>query len=166
MKCWWLWGLCALLAAPMANACNLNTHMRPFALEDGVAPKEAPEDTLRAPELKVTEVTRGLGGVPGTCDGSGLLGIRLEWPRGDYKIEDIGFEFRVVSAEWSYAVFPAEPVAVVSDSRRAELLFLWPDDAPAQQKPLRMEVEVRAVTRDYLRGPPVRLTIDSGDSDD
>ena len=166
MKRWWLWGLCALLPAQMAGACNLNTHMRAFELQEGAAPKDAPEDTLRAPELRVTEVTRGLGGAPGTCDGAGLLGIRLDWPRGDYKLEDIGFEFRVLSAETSYAVFPAEPVAVVSDSRRAELLFLWPDAAPGEQKPLRMEVEVRAVTRDYLRGPPVRLAIDSTNLDD
>lgn len=163
MKRWWLWGLCALLPAQAAHACGLNTHLAPFALNAGAAPSEAPEDTLKAPELKVTEITRGLGGAAGTCDGSGLLGLRLDWPRGDYKLDQIGFEFRVVSADTPYAVFPAEPVTVVSDSRRANLLFLWPDDAPGQQKPLRMEVEVRAVTHDYQRGPPTRFIVDSNE---
>ncbi|MGS1078945.1 hypothetical protein [Pseudoxanthomonas beigongshangi] len=161
MKRWWLWGLCALLPAQAVEACGLNTHMTPFELQAGATPSDAAEDSLRAPELKVTEITRGLGGAPGTCDGSGLLGVRLEWPRGDYKLEDIGFEFRVVSADSPYALFPAEPVRVISDSRRAELLFLWPDDAPGQQKPLRIEVEVRAVTRDYRRGPVARFSVDS-----
>lgn len=161
MKHWWLWGLCALLPAQAVDACGLNTRMAPFELRAGATPSDAPEDSLKAPELKVTEITRGLGGAAGTCDGSGLLGVRLDWPRGDYKLEDIGFEFRVISTDAPYAMFPAEPVRVISDSRRTELLFLWPDDAPAQQKPLRLEVEVRAVTRDYLRGPPTRFTVDS-----
>lgn len=163
MKRWCLWGVLALLPAQMAGACNLNTHWTPFVIDAGATPTDAPEDAMQAPELKLTEVTRGLGGVPGTCDGSGLLGIRLDWPRGDYKIEQIGFEFRVVGGEDVPAIFPAEPVAVDASSRRANLLFLWPDDAPSAQKPLRVEVEVRAVTRGYLRGPPTRLVIDSRD---
>ncbi len=161
MKGVWLWALCALLPAQSAVACALSTHMKPFALEEGATPRDAPEDAMRAPELRVTEITRGLGGSPGTCDGSGLLGVRLEWPRGDYALDQVGFEFRVIATDAPYAVFPAEPVAVISDSRRANLLFIWPDDAPAQQKPLRMEVEVRAVTKDYMRGPPTRFIIDS-----
>jgi len=161
MKRWCLWGVLALLPAQMAGACNLNTNLTPFVLDAGATPTNAPEDAMQAPELKVTEVTRGLGGPLGTCDGSGLLGIRLDWPRGDYKLEQIGFEFRVIGGDNPPAIFPAEPVAVISTSRRANLLFLWPDDAPAQQKPLRLEVEVRAVTRGYLRGPPTRLVIDS-----
>ncbi len=163
MKRWWLWGLCALLPAQAVEACGLNTRMAPFELQAGATPSDAPEGTIEAPELRVTEITRGLGGAPGTCDGSGLLGVRLDWPRGDYALEDVGFEFRVISAEAPYAVFPAEPVRVISDSRRADLLFLWPDDAPAQQKPVRMEVEVRAVTHDYRRGPPARFRVDSTD---
>lgn len=162
MKGWWLWGLCAL-APVQAMACGLNTHLAPFAIDAGATASDAPEDTLEAPELRVTEITRGIGGPPGTCDGSGLLGVRLTWPRGDYDLDQVGFEFRVVSTEAPYALFPAEPVAVISTSRRADLLFLWPDDAPAQQKPLRMEVEVRAVTHDYRRGPPARFTIDSSE---
>lgn len=163
MKRWCLWGVLALLPAQMAGACSLNTNLTPFVLDAGATPTDAPEETLQAPELKVTEVTRGLGGAAGTCDGSGLLGIRLDWPRGDYKLEQIGFEFRVLGGDDVPAIFPAEPVAVTATSRRANLLFLWPDVAPSQQKPLRLEIEVRAVTRGYLRGPPTRLVIDSSD---
>lgn len=159
MKRWWL--LLALLPVQMAGACNLNTKWSAFELDAGAPPSDAPEETMQAPELKVTEITRGLGGAAGTCDGSGLLGIRLDWPRGDYKIEQIGFEFRVVGGDNVPTIFPAEPVAVVSTSRRANLLFLWPDVAPNQQQPLHLEVEVRAVTRGNLRGPPTRLLIDS-----
>lgn len=161
MKRWGLWGILALLPAQMAGACNLNTNLSPFVLDAGATPANATEDSLQTPELKVTEITRGLGGAAGSCDGSGLLGIRLDWPRGDYKLDQVGFEFRVVGGDDVPAIFPAEPMAASSTSRRVNLLFLWPDVAPAQQKPLRLELEVRAVTRGYLRGPPTRLLIDS-----
>ncbi|GGD42877.1 hypothetical protein [Pseudoxanthomonas indica] len=163
MKRWGLWGILALLPAPMAGACSLNTNLLPFALEAGAAPANAPDETLQAPELKVTEITRGLGGAAGSCDGSGLLGIRLDWPRGDYKLDQVGFEFRVVGGDDVPAIFPAEPVAVTSTSRRVNLLFLWPDVPPGEQKPLRLELEVRAVTHGYLRGPPTRLFVNSSD---
>lgn len=164
MKRWGIWGLWALLLPMQAAwACGMNTHTKPFVLAEGATPSDAPVDTLRAPELRVIEVTRGLGGAEGMCDGQGLLGIRLTWPRGDYDLNQVGFEFRVVAMDSPYTVFPAEPVAAVSDTRRADMLFFFPDDAPGQQKPLRMEVEVRAVTRNYQRGPATRLVIDSTD---
>lgn len=150
-----------LLYAVDVSACALTTGYKQFELEVDARPSDAPDDTLRMPEVEVVSITRGVGGAPDTCAGSGILVLDLKWPRGEYKIDDVGFEFRVVSMDSSYAVFPAEPIAIITDKRRAEFLLLWPDDPPAQQKPLRMEVEVRAVTRGYLRGPPMRFTIDS-----
>lgn len=163
MKGWWLLGLCALLPAQTAAACGLSTHIAPFEIDAGAAPTDAPEDTLQTPELRVTEITRGLGGAPGTCDGSGLLGVRLDWPRGDYALDQVGFEFRIVSSNNEMTVFPTSPVKVVTDGRRANVLFFWTDVAPAQQQPLRMEVEVRAVTRGNVRGPATRLVIGPDD---
>lgn len=167
MKAWqWLGPLAVALMlactpAAWAQTCGLDSHHAPFQVDPGTTPADAPEDTLRAPELKALRLDRGVGGVPGSCDGSGFLTLRLDWPRGDYRIDQVGFEFRVVSTQSPYAVFPAEPVAVTTGDRRSELLFFWADDPPGQQQPLRMEVEVRAVTRNNLRGPPARLVIDS-----
>ena len=154
-----------VLYATDVSACTLTTGYKPFELAVDARPGDAPDDTLRTPEVETISITRGVGGAPGTCAGSGILVLDLKWPRGDYKIDEIGFEFRVVSMDSAYAVFPAEPIAIITEKRRSEVLFLWPDDPPTQQKPLRMEVEVRAVTRDYLRGPPMRFTIDSSQED-
>ena len=146
-----------------AQNCGLDTHHAPFQVDPGTTPTNVDEDTVRIPELKVLRVDRGVGGATGTCDGSGILTLRLDWPRGDYKIGEIGFQFRVVSSQSPYAPFRAEPIAVTTGDRRSELLFFWPDDPPGQQKPLYMEVEVRAVTRGNLRGPPMTFTVDSQD---
>ena len=153
----------AFAAGARAQSCGLDAHHVPFQAAPGTTPVDVPEDTLRTPELKVLHLDRGVGGAPGTCDGSGILTLRLDWPRGEYKIDQIGFEFRAVSPQPPYAVFPSGPVAVTTGERRSELLFFWADDPPASQKPLYLEVEVRAGTRGNLRGPPATLTIDSRD---
>ncbi len=155
--------LLACAAGARAQTCGLDTHHVQFQPDAGTTPVDVPEDTLRIPELKLMHVDRGVGGAPGSCDGSGILTLRLDWPRGEYKIDQIGFEFRTVSPRATYEVFPAEPVAVTTGERRSELLFFWRDDPPASQKPLYLQVEVRAVTRGNLRGPPAMLTIDSRD---
>ncbi|MFT3762199.1 MAG: hypothetical protein QM761_06225 [Pseudoxanthomonas sp.] len=156
--------LAALLlsyAAGVSAACNLETGLAPFEMAAGVRPADAMPDALEAPKVKVVSITRGVGGAPGSCDGTGILVLDLKASGGDYKLSELGFEFRVVATDSPYAVFPAEPVAITTGKRRSELLFMWSDDAPAAQKPLVMEVEVRAVTRGYLRGPPARFTVDS-----
>ena len=42
---------------------------------------------------------------------------------------------------------------------RSEFVFLWQDGPPAQQQPIDLVVEVRAVTPDNRRGPPAQLRI-------
>ncbi len=156
------------LAAHAGLACSLDTGMQPFALEaDGSnspSGRAGQDEVLEAPELEVTGLTRGIGGSSGSCNGTGLLSIRLNWPRGDYKLEDIGFVFKVVSQGDAYPIFPAQPIAVTNGKRRADLLFMWDDDVPAQQKPVYMEVEVRAVTHGNELGPATRLVVDSRNS--
>ena len=147
-----------------AQSCGLDSHHVPFQTDPGTTPTDVDEETVRVPELKALRLDRGIGGASG-CDGSGILTLRLDWPRGDYKIDQVGFEFRVVTTQSPYAVFPAEPVAVTTGERSSELLFFWPDEPPGRQQPLRMEVEIRAVTRNNLRGPPAKLTMYSQDLD-
>ena len=45
------------------------------------------------------------------------------------------------------------------DGKRSEFVFLWRDGPPAQQAPIDLMVEVRAVTADNRRGPPTQLRI-------
>lgn len=148
--------LCALLAVSDAVACNLSTGVTPFAR--GQATTATDDAGLKPPVVEVVSLTRGVDG-RASCDASGLLTVRVEWPRGtDYKIRDLGFEFRVVGED-ALAIFPSAPVVGSVDGKRSEFVFLWRDGPPAQQAPIDLMVEVRAVTADNRRGPPTQLRI-------
>jgi hypothetical protein len=149
--------ICACLVFADAAACNLSTGTTPFVV--AAAPAEDAGDGLRAPALEIVNLTRGING-RASCDASGLLTVSVEWPRGtDYKLRDVGFEFRVVSGEDRLSIFPMAPVTGRVDGRRSEFVFLWQDGPPAQQGPIDLVVEVRAVTPDNRRGPPAQLRI-------
>ena len=66
--------------------------------------------------------------------------------------------FRVVGED-ALAIFPSAPVVGSVDGKRSEFVFLWRDGPPAQQAPIDLMVEVRAVTVDNRRGPPTQLRI-------
>lgn len=150
---------CALLAAPQAQACGMTSKLVPFALAAGSAPTDASPDELPAPAAVVTEIVRGIGPNHASCDDTGLLAVLVEWPRGKYKLRDLGFEFKVVAGSTAYAIFPEAPQQAPIDGRRSDFLFMWREGAPAQQKPIDLQVEVRAVTRDNRRGPPARILV-------
>ncbi|MFT4257857.1 MAG: hypothetical protein QM599_13030 [Pseudoxanthomonas sp.] len=153
--------LLLLHAMDASAACNLDSGYTTFGLASGATPAEAPPDALDAPKLKAVGITRGVGGVPGSCDGTGILVLDLKLPGGDYKLDEIGIEFEVLSANSPVAVFPTTPIAITTGKRRSEILVMWPDEAPSVQKPLLMEVQARAVTHGYLRGPATRFIVDS-----
>ncbi len=162
MKKWSALAACALLAAPVCSlACGMNSTAVTFPVGEGVAAGDAPPGQLPPPPAAVVDIVRGIGANHATCNDTGLLTVMVEWPRGTTKLRDIGFEFSTLSPDPPYAIFPAGPVQGRIDGRRSEFLFLWREGGPAQQKPIDMQVEVRAVTRDNLRGPPTLLVIRS-----
>jgi len=150
--------LFVLFAAGEVAACNLSTGTTSFPTQ---ATAPATDGTgLKMPVLELVSLTRGVDG-RASCDASGLLTLSVEWPRGtDYKLRDLGFEFRVVGED-ALAIFPREPVAGRLEGRRSEFVFLWKDGPPVQQARIDMIVEVRAVTADNRRGPPAQLRIAS-----
>lgn len=149
--------LFALLAVADASACNVSTGTTPFATTGASASTE--EGGLKPPGLELVSLTRGVDG-RASCDASGLLTLTVEWPRGtDYKLRELGFEFRVVGGEDGLSIFPTQPLAGRVDGRRSEFVFLWKDGPPAQQARIDLLVEVRAVTADNRRGPPAQLRI-------
>lgn len=149
--------ICACFAVAEAAACNLSTGTTPFAVAGPPAVETG--DALRAPGLEMVSLTRGING-RASCDASGLLTLSVEWPRGtDYKLRELGFEFRVVGGEDRWSIFPKTPVTGRVDGRRSEFVFLWQDGPPAEQRPIDLVVEVRAVTPDNRRGPPAQVRI-------
>lgn len=156
-----VWVLGACLAVSHAHACPLSSGVRPFQVSTAT-PAEPEPEALKPPEVRVVSVTRGVGTRHASCDDTGLLTLQVEWPRGtDYKLRDLGFQFRVVGGQTDYALFPEGPIAGKVEGRQAEFLFMWQDGPPAQQHPIQLEVEVRAVTQDHRLGPPARLRVQS-----
>jgi hypothetical protein len=151
--------MCAMLAVPDVSACALSSGITPFATGNQPA---APAETgaLKPPQVEIAGVTRGVGTRHASCDDTGLLTVQLEWPRGtDYKLRELGFEFRVTSGDPGIAIFPEVPVTGRINGKRSEFLFMWRDGPPDQQQPLELELEVRAVTADNRRGPPARIRV-------
>ncbi len=157
--------LCALLAAPQVFACGMTSKVVPFEPAPGSTPIEAIADGLPAPVVLSTEITRGIGTSHTSCNDIGLLTVMIGWPRGGYKLRDLGFEFRIVSGKSPYPIFPEGPVQGPISGRKTDFLFMWRDGPPAQHKTLDLQVEVRAVTRDNQRGPPalILMRADAGD---
>ena len=151
--------LCALFAAPHAFACGMTSKLMPLELAAGSAPVETIDGEIPAPVAEVTEIVRGIGPNHASCDDTGLLSVAVEWPRGKHKLRDVGFEFKVVSGNPPYAIFPEQPMQAPVSGRSSEFLFMWREGAPAQQKVIDLQVDVRAITRDNRRGPPTRILV-------
>ena len=151
--------LCALLIAPGASACGMTSKLTTFEPAAGSVPVVGASEDLPAPVAVVTEIVRGIGPKHSTCDDTGLLSVEIQWPRGKYKLRDLGFEFKVVSGATAYAIFPDSPIQAPIDGRRGDFLFMWQEGGPSQQQPIDLQVEVRAVTRDNLRGPSTRIVV-------
>ena len=102
--------LCALFAAPHAFGCGMTNKLIPLELAAGSKPVEAAAGDMPAPIAVVTEIVRGIGPKHASCDDTGLLSVAVEWPRGKHKLRDMGFEFKVVSGNPAYAIFPEGPI--------------------------------------------------------
>jgi len=161
MKSRYALGACLILAASGAGACGMSSTAVPFDIDGTQAVRDAPEGELPLPPAVITQVVRGIVSNHATCNDTGLLTVVIEWPRGNYKLRDVGFEFLPVGGNVAYPIFPEGPVQGRENRRRSEFLFLWRDGPPSQQKPIDMQVDVRAVTRDNQRGPATRLRLGS-----
>ena len=154
-------GACLMLAVFEAGACGMSSTAVPFETDMTTPAQDAPPGDLPLPPAVVTGIVRGIGSNHETCNDTGLLTVVVEWPRGKYKLREVGFEFVPVGGAAPYAIFPEGPVQGHENRRSSEFLFLWRDGPPSQQRPIDMQVDVRAVTRDNLRGPATRLRLGS-----
>lgn len=157
MKLWYLLFLC-MLPAQAIGACAFDTNLQPFK----VARSSLLDwSDLPPPELEQVTLTRGLGG-GASCDQLGFLNIQLKWPRGTpYDLEEIGFEYRVVSGEAPEDLVPDAPVVAPIRGRRTEHQLTWNDGTPDGQQPLHLVLEVRPVTAEGWRGRPLQVRVDS-----
>lgn len=155
MKLRFLLLLCAL-PVHAAAACMFTSNMAPFQGDTSVL---VDNTGIPAPEIEATSLIRGAGG-GATCDALGFLSVQIKWPRGsDYDLDQVGFEYRVVSGEVPAGLLPEGVLVSPSNGRKAEHQFAWEDLPPDQQRPIHAVLEVRAVTRDRQRGAPARIVV-------
>lgn len=155
MKLAYLMLLCAM-PAQAAAACMFTSNVTPFAADTSTLVDNA---GIPAPEVEASSLTRGIGG-GATCDSLGFMSIQLKWPRGsDYDLDEIGFEHRVVGGDAPAGMLPEAVVVAPVSGRKVEHQFTWQDVPAGEQKPLYLQLEVRAVTRDRQRGAPARVTV-------
>lgn len=102
--------------------------------------------TLPAPEVKVIDVQRGKSQSDAPCPSSGLVTLDVKLPKNSfYKLDEVGFYFRMTSSKRPDQIFPLEPVVGQLLGPRARFAFRWFDDDLEHQRPLNIEVEVFAV---------------------
>lgn len=156
MKLLYLILLCAFPAQALA-ACAFDTNLTPFRV---ATTQMVDVGDLPAPELEDVSFTRGLAGAA-VCDQLGFLSIKLRWPRGsDYDLDQIGFEYRVLRGEAPEGLLPdGVVVGAVARGRRTEHQLTWNDGRPGEQAPLRLLLEIRAVTPAGQRGLPVQVRV-------
>lgn len=148
--------LMCLLPAPAVAACAFTGNMTLFQI-DGAVPVD--NAAVPAPEIESSSLVRGAGG-GASCDGLGFFTVELKWPRGSgYALDEVGFEYRLVSGEAPQGLFAGTVLASPVNGRKAQHQFTWQDVPPDQQRPMPMVVEVRAVTRDRQRGAPARFVV-------
>jgi len=116
--------------------------------------------SLPSPTVSGIRVKRGTASSGSSCDDAGILTLDLLWPKSSiYKINEVGFYFRVLSGRQPDQIFPLEPISGKIVGQRARFTFLWLDGAPSDHRPLRLDVEVFAVNKGLQIGAAHRFQV-------
>lgn len=109
---------------------------------------------------RVLRVQRGSGATDASCNDAGIIELELAWPTSsEYKLEEIGFYFRVVSGTPPDLIFPLVPITGRIERQRMRFAFAWLDGHPSKQLPLELRVEVFAVNRGLEIGPSAYFVV-------
>ena len=154
----------SLLCPLLSYACSFAPRYEKFT--PAVAAFEArmagePVALLPPPRVGSIRVYRGTASPGSSCDDAGSLVLELNWPKSTgYRLQDIGFYFRVVGGQQPDRIFPLEPVTGTIAGRNVRFAFYWLDGHPSGQIPLKLDVEVFAVNKGLQIGAPWRFRID------
>ncbi|HEV8362204.1 MAG TPA: hypothetical protein VGQ52_01695 [Gemmatimonadaceae bacterium] len=153
--------LMMLLVAAQAAPCSI-VGFQPFIPEvDRFKPKydrDGSNERLPTPVPKLIGVQRGSTGAGASCSDAGIVQVELGWPQDSaYRIEEVGFYFRVVSVHGINDIFPAEPI--IGTRVRNRFVFAWLDGHPSEQRAVDIRVEVFAVNNGLQIGPSAYFEI-------
>jgi hypothetical protein len=121
------------------------------------------DNSLPVPVVVKTMVERGKRDFSNETNlDDGYLWVRLALPdRVAIAMEDIGFQFRVVSGQVPRNLrIPKQAVRSVQISKDgSNFNFYWQDGGPEQHDPMDFVLEISIVTIDMRIGPPARLAV-------
>lgn len=153
----------------LASACLFSTGVESFVADQPKFERKFENElyaVLPEPKVSVLKITRGTVAPGHTCDDAGTITLEVEWPESSvYKLEEIGFYFRVNNKRLPGRIFPGNPVISTRVKENVvKFMFVWLDGHPNQQKDLDFELEVFAVNKGLELGMPstVKVKYDKG----
>jgi hypothetical protein len=152
-----------LVFPPCALACSFAPGYERFTPAPASFEPRTENDRLAvlpAPRVDTVRVQRGTAASGGPCGDLGRLTLVVDWPRSSsYRLDEVGFYFRVVGGRQPDRIFPPIPITGRISGQRAQFFFVWVDGHSPGQAPLDLEVEVFAVNKGLEIGPARRFRI-------
>lgn len=128
--------VCALLAAPAADACSFAPGYEAFRMAPVLRPTLVPAP---APEVVVESIQRGYDdGELASCSDAGILVLKVP-------SDSVGYHFEVVAGSFDDLVFPEGYVRTVEPGR---LRFVWLDGELEWQESIDVLVRITTLSSD------------------
>lgn len=120
-------------------------------------------ERLPAFDVSLKDVRRSPGrAMP--CGEYGSLTVQIDWPAASlYRLDEVGFYFRVVDVANTADIFGAGPVVGKITGNSMRLFFVFDDEEPKNRIPWNLTVEAFAVNAMMEIGPVTRFQLKSED---
>jgi len=121
-------------------------------------------ERLPAFDVSLKDVRRAPGRDAMPCGQYGSITVQIDWPASSlYRLDEVGFYFRVVNSTNAVDIFGAGPVVGKIKENSMMLFFVFDDEEPKTRKPWDLTVEVFAVNAMMEIGPSTRFQLKSKD---
>jgi len=117
-------------------------------------------ESVPAPVVKVSKITRGSTGAGHSCSDAGTITLEVTLPKeSTYSLEEFGVYFRVLSGKEPDLIFPDIPLTGQIKDDKATFFFAWLDGHPSKQISMNLEVDALFVTNSLNIGKSTRFNI-------
>jgi len=121
-------------------------------------------ERLPAFDVSLKDLRRSPGRDAVPCGELGSIKVQIDWPASNlYRLNEVGFYFRIVDAVNPVDIFGAGPVVGKIEGNSMQLIFVFDDEEPKRREPWNLTVEAFAVNAMMEIGPAVRFQLKSDD---
>ncbi|WP_154668047.1 hypothetical protein [Pseudoduganella violaceinigra] len=115
-------------------------------------------------DVSLKDVRRSPGRDAMPCGQYGSITVQIDWPASSaYRLDEVGFYFRVVDAANTADIFETGPVVGKITGNSMRLFFVFDDEEPKERKPWNLTVEAFAVNAMMEIGPVTKFQLKSVD---